>query len=172
MTPQAIVAALAVVALIAVVAYLVARLRDADRAFATALLRQAETENQAQRASAEATTANADVIAQRRQLADARGRQDHAVERIAELEEDLAAYRCGLVGQFVLINTALPDDRSIRGIVAQELDDGGLVLRAADLLETVPGRGGATVSAQPLGDVVVPSYSFLQKLTLPLDEEE
>lgn len=87
-------------------------------------------------------------------------------ERVAELEGELAARAASpLEGELVIVNTPAPDDQSIRGVVVRELNDGGLLLAGAVYLERVTARGGLEeVQERHVGDVIVPSYSFAQRV--------
>jgi hypothetical protein len=125
-------------------------------------VRRADAETE--RANAATRIANGDVVANRKELAAAHGRLEHAAERLAELEDELQRARGPLVGQLVVVNTPRPDDQSIRGVITAQLDDGGFVLAGAELLETIRDRGGDQVVEQQIGDVVVPRYSWLQRL--------
>lgn len=167
MTPQAISAALAIAGLIALVVVLVYRLTDRGATLTFVVRERDKAIETAEQASAAATSLNADLIALRSQLAKTNGRLEHAAERIAELEEDNDSLRRSpLAGQYVIINTAHPDDRSFRGVIVAELEDSdGVVLAGAVELQTAVARGGGVdVVEQPVGDIVIPRYSWLQRI--------
>lgn len=70
--------------------------------------------------------------------------------------------RPSLEGRRVIVNTPKPDDQAIRGVVVQELEDGGYALAAAEYLE--PAQGG-TIREVKAGDVIVPRASWIQLVT-------
>jgi hypothetical protein len=165
MTPQAIVAALVIGVLLVLVLVLVVRLHDRGDTLVFVIGERDRAIEERDRASVAASRTNADLIALRGERAALSARIEHAGERIGELEDDLERYRTGpLLGQRVIVNTPRPDEQSIRGVVTIELDSGGLVLAAAELLETVHDRDGEHVEAQAIGDVVVPAYSWAQRV--------
>jgi hypothetical protein len=83
--------------------------------------------------------------------------------RARELERKLEQRRRPLEGELCVIHTPKPDDQSLRGVVRAELDRGALVLSAAVYLEREGGeRGGEVLREVPVGDVVIPAYSWAQ----------
>lgn len=85
------------------------------------------------------------------ELADARERQAAEAAR-------------PLVGRTVIANTPRPDDRSIRGVVARELENGygGLVLQGAVYLDPSGDPSNPGVREVSAGELVVPRVSFAQ----------
>lgn len=111
------------------------------------------------------------VLERDRQLAQASGEleilrqlRDAQQAQIEGLAAELADLRAGaLVGRHVAVNTPLPDDQSFRGVCTLELEDGGLVLTAAVLLEHVRGRDQSVrIDETPVGDIVIRAYSWAQ----------
>lgn len=75
-----------------------------------------------------------------------------AGRRLEASLESMRAGLCSLEGRHCVVNTKRPDDQSIRGVVSEQYDDGGLLLRAAAYLEP----GGQELDA---GDVYLPGSS-------------
>lgn len=120
-------------------------------------------------------------LEQAAELAEARGlaeahrtlikRQD---TRVAELQAELDELQAGpLVGRQVNVNTPNPDDQSFRGVCTRELAEGGLVLTAATYMDTVRVRGGELqIVERPIGDAVIPRWSWAQVLDADGDVAE
>lgn len=160
MTPQAIVATgIAAAAIAALITLLVVRLRDARLDRDAAIAGRGPLERKADALRDELVTA-------RRLAAGAEARLEHTLQRVGELELELAELTASpIVGKVVVVNTPRPDDQSIRGVVTRELEDGGVVLTAAVVLETVVDRAGeSSVEERPAGDVVVRRVSWVQEL--------
>jgi hypothetical protein len=67
--------------------------------------------------------------------------------------------RTGLqLGETYIVNTARPDDQSIRGVLVRELPSGAIMLAAAAYLDA---DGTETAIA---GDVVLPAFSWAQRV--------
>lgn len=92
----------------------------------------------------------------------------YGCRRIRDLEGELEAHRVSpLEGELVIVNTARPDDQSIRGLVARETAAGALVLTGAVYLERNAVRGGReeVIEVPAAGAIVVHNPSTTQIVT-------
>lgn len=90
------------------------------------------------------------------------------LRRIRDLEGELEAHRSSpLEGELVIVNTARPDDQSIRGFVVRETAAGALVLTGAVYLERNAVRGGReeVIEVPAAGAIVVHNPSSTQIVT-------
>lgn len=105
-----------------------------------------------------------------RELERVRGSRHREAEKRLQAETELAEFRerqaelerSPLLGRTVIANTPRPDDRAIRGVVARELDDGGLLLQGAVYLDPAGDPSNPGIREVPAGELVVPRISFAQ----------
>lgn len=121
-----------------------------------------------------AVCAIAALVAYRRghraELERVRASRHREAERRHRLELELADARAAradlerspLLGRTVIANTPRPDDRAIRGVVARELDGGGLLLQGAVYLDPAGDPSNPGIREVPAGELVVPRVSFAQ----------